>query len=112
VDREQEIRNYLISVKMALTNPKNVFFVPRAKNTRDLARLGISVADAVRIVSCLEPRDYHTGPEAVRDGSPGDVVIFHRPYNGMILYIKLVLTNFNGTDRVKILSFHEEGQHE
>jgi len=112
VNEEQSIRDYLIKVKKALKNPKNVYFVPRTKNMRELAALGLSMADVLRIISCLEPRDYYAGPEKVRDGTPGAVMIFHRPYGSMILYIKLVLLIVDGVERVKILSFHEEGQHE
>jgi hypothetical protein len=108
---EKAIRDFLFEAKAALSQPNRVQFIPTEKNRLALAEIGLKVADVLNVIRRLEPRDHRAGPEDDRDGSPGRVMTFLRPYCGMLLYIKLKLFDVDRATYVTILSFHEEGQH-
>jgi hypothetical protein len=108
---EGAIRTFLLKAKKALSVKKLVHFVPTAKTMQELAELGFQVSDVFRIISKLEPRHWHSGPEADRNGSAGEVCVFMCPYAGELLYIKLKVIDMTDGSRLSILSFHEEGHH-
>jgi hypothetical protein len=108
---EKAIRDFLIEAKTVLSQPSRVRFVPTEKNRHTLSEIGLKVADVINVIKKLEPRDHRAGPEEDRDGSPGSVMTFLRPYCGMLLYIKFKLYDIDGSTYMTILSFHEEGLH-
>jgi hypothetical protein len=104
-------RAFLFDAKKAISEPGRLRFIPTDKNRAALAELGFAVSDVIGFVKRLETKDHHSGPEADRDGTPGRVMVFLRPYMGKLLYVKLKLYEVEGETQVTILSFHEEGQH-
>jgi hypothetical protein len=108
---ETAIRDYLLEVKKALSKPESVRFVPTSKNRLALASMGLQVSDVFSFISRLEPRDYRSGPEKDRNGTPGEVMVFMRPFYNMLIYVKLKTFLNEGSTYLTILSFHEEGQH-
>ncbi|GAB1483186.1 hypothetical protein MASR2M78_20020 [Treponema sp.] len=110
--RENEIRAFLIDVKRIVQQPKNILFINTAKNRNALTSLGVSIKEVIQIITLLDPNDYHAGPDKDHDGSEGSIMIFLRPYNRVVFYIKLKIFNLNGVKYLKVLSFHEEGQYD
>jgi hypothetical protein len=108
---EGTIRAFLLKAKKTLSEKQLVHFVPTSKTMQELAGLGLQVGDVFRIISKLEPRHWHSGPEADRNGSPGEVFVFMYPYARELLYIKLKVSDMSDGSHLTILSFHEEGQH-
>jgi len=108
---EGATRAFLIKAKKTLCEKHLVTFVPTSKTMRELAGLGLQVADVFRIIAKLEPRHWYSGPEADRNGSPGEVFVFMYPYSGVLMYIKLKACDMHDGTHLTILSFHEEGQH-
>lgn len=82
-------------------------FVPRRKNMRDLANLGITVQDAKNDIFSLQVRHYYSGPEADHDSSrQGNIWVFKKRDYNEIIYIKLKIVRENNRNVLKCLSFH------
>ncbi len=81
-------------------------FIPRRKNMRTLAQLGLTVQDAKDEIYSLTPAHYHSGPMIDRDRPASDHLwVFKKRVEGEILYIKFkILYQQDGS--VKVLSFH------
>ncbi|MFY9522924.1 MAG: hypothetical protein WAR42_09070, partial [Limnochordia bacterium] len=95
-----EIEHFLSSVRKEMANPKRTHLISRAKNLRDIARLGLNWKHEVL---SLTYRDYDRGP-LPDDSGVGDVWEFIPTIDGTMVYIKLKLDPARG---VVCLSFHE-----
>ncbi|MCM1214905.1 MAG: type II toxin-antitoxin system MqsR family toxin [Lachnospiraceae bacterium] len=85
-------------------------FVPRRKNMQALAAHGLTITDAKAEILALVANDYYKGPK--QDFDPertGDIWEFKKEVDGMQFYVKVKITQENGEDILKCLSFHEAG---
>lgn len=73
---------------------------------------GLVAADVFDILAQLRPEHYQKGPEADRNGSAGDVMIFLYPYGKLMLYIKLKIWTDASGDSCVVMSIHEEGMYD
>ena len=88
----------------ALISAGRYDFVPRRKNMQSLAQHGLTITDAKAELLELVVRDYYKGPKQdFNPDKPGDKYIA-----GRLFYIKLKITQENGTDILKCLGFHED----
>lgn len=106
------VQTFLIRLRSLLKRKGAIEFRKTRKNREALLELGLNVEDVLDIVARLESSHYHAGPEADRDGSAGNVMVFFYPYEGCRLYIKLKIWAQGGKDQGVIMSFHEEGMHD
>ena len=85
---------------------KRYTFEPRKKNMDTLARLGITIKQALDEMLSLTEQDYVSGPENDRD-RPGEdpLWIFKKRCYGEVIYIKFRV-KYNTDGSIKILSFH------
>ncbi|WP_324718135.1 type II toxin-antitoxin system MqsR family toxin [Carboxydochorda subterranea] len=89
-------------MKMALGRGR-FLLAERDKNLRDLAELGMVVADVYQVLQRLSVSDYCQGPLDDERGRAKQWWVFGPRYEGMVLYVK-VCVNRNGC--VECLSFH------
>ena len=87
-------------------NNRRFTLIPRRKNLRTLARLGITWADARDEIRSLQASDYVSGPSPDYD-FPGsdDLWVFKKQVLGQTIYIKFKIEYQNNND-VKAISFH------
>lgn len=103
-----DILAYLCDVKR-LVSTGAFNFVPRRKNMLDLARLGLTINDAKDEILGLTVADYYKGPKQDFDPNrPGDIWEFKKSIDGIPFYIKVKISNEDGSDIVKCLGFHED----
>ena len=107
VATSEQIRDFLKRFKQAAGEPGKWILANRTKNLAGITSLGIAVADVKPTVLALTEAEYKSGPEADRDGSPGEIWTFEADYLGKAVYIKLKLD----LKRAKCLSFHPTGWH-
>ncbi|MCM1063235.1 MAG: type II toxin-antitoxin system MqsR family toxin [Eubacterium sp.] len=84
--------------------------MPRRKNMQALAAHGLTITDAKAEILALVANDYYKGPK--QDFDPertGDIWEFKKEVDGMQFYVKVKITQENGEDILKCLSFHEAG---
>ena len=106
--RASDIAAYLGNVKRLITSGY-YDFVSRKKNMQDLAKHGLSIADAKDEILALTVGDYYKGPKKDFDPKhPGDIWEFKKKVDGIQFYIKVKIDNANGTDILKCLGFHED----
>lgn len=92
---------------------RKVVFSPRSRKTKEfMLAEGLVVDDILDVLSQLRPEHYIRGPEDDRDGSGGNVMVFHFPYDQRTLYIKLKLWTDSSGEEAAVISFHEEGKHD
>jgi hypothetical protein len=96
-----EVTEFLRRFK-ARMHADGLYFVPRKRNLDGLARLGLTIIEAERIILDLTEENYCRGPEQDEDGSLGEIWFFGVLEDGQSIYIKLKLDN----DFAKCLSFH------
>lgn len=82
-------------------------FVPRKKNMKALARLGLTIADIKEEIIGLVVGDYYKGPKKDFEGN-GNVWEFKKEIDDIQLYVKLKIVSENGNKFLKCLSFHED----
>ena len=93
----------------ALISAGRYDFVPRRKNMQSLAQHGLTITDAKAELLELVVRDYYKGPKQdFNPDKPGDIWEFKKYIAGRLFYIKLKITQENGTDILKCLGFHED----
>lgn len=74
----KEITEFLVEAKKLITAGR-FDFVPRRKNMKDLAALGITIRDAKNEILSLQSSDYYKGPEEDQDiNKPGSLWIFKK----------------------------------
>lgn len=92
----------------ALISAGRYDFVPRRKNMQSLAQHGLTITDAKAELLELVVRDYYKGPKQDfnldKPGTYGNL----KYIAGRLFYIKLKITQENGTDILKCLGFHED----
>lgn len=102
------ITTFLIRAKKLLSAGR-YDFVPRRKNMLALAQHGRTIADVKNEILGLVVGDYYKGPKRDFDSNrPGDIWEFKKTIDGMQFYVKLKITQENGQDILKCLSFHED----
>lgn len=79
--------------------------IPRQKNMKDLARLGISRTDAKNTIFQLTYRNYVSGPSKDIGNKKYNVWVFGAVVGSSEIYIKLS-DDFRG-NAAKCISFHE-----
>lgn len=101
----EEIEAFLAEVREAISRGR-CSLVPRDKNMASLARLGLTVSDALDEVKSLTVSDYLKGPESDHNpAAPDPVWVFGKNVDGQTFYIKAkVLQAQPGSARV--ISFH------
>ena len=72
----------------------------------------LSTDDVFVVLRELKAEECISGPESDRDGTPGSVMVFHHPWGGSLLYIKLKLWPDQRGDSGLVVSFHEEGKYD
>ena len=103
-----EIAAYLSRVKKLLSAGK-YDFVPRRKSMQALARHGLTITDAKDEILGLVVGDYYKGPKQDLDSNrPGDIWEFKKNIDEIQFYVKVKITQENGEDILKCLSFHED----
>ena len=95
-----EYKHFLWSVRKEMANPKRTHLISRAKNLRDIARLGLNWKHEVL---SLINRDYERGPQPDHSGVR-DVWEFSPTIDCTMFFIKLKLDPAPG---LVCLSFHE-----
>jgi len=97
-----------------LLERKALVFAPRnpRKTWEFMLEEGLDAGDAYDMIARLKPEHSYSGPEADRDGSPGNVMVFLYPYAKKMLYIKLKLWSDANGDAGAVISFHEEGEYD
>lgn len=92
-------------VKVAIEN-KNIDFVPREKNRKTLAQLGITWRDAIDEIKSLEETNYFKGPMEDKDRKDGDSLwVFKKVVVGEIIYIKFKIDS-TAKNQLKVIGFH------
>lgn len=104
---ELEIAGFLSRMKGLVTSGKNIIFADRKKNREALIKYNLTVKMVWKILLGLTSGNYSKGPEADRDGTPGEVWVFVHPVTGQKMYIKLKLFRIGEDDYLKVLSFHD-----
>lgn len=100
-----DVEKILGDMKNALMQNK-ICFIPRAKNMKTLAALGLLVSDVKDELMDLSYSDYISGPEVDRDQPSSDCLwIFKRRVNGQDIYIKFKV-EYQIDGNVKVISFH------
>ncbi len=99
---EEEVQTFLLDLG-TLVRSGYLTFVPRRKNRLGMQSLGMDDDSATESIAELTLSEYSKGPEPDDGGEAEDVWVFRSKHNGMVIYIKLIITE----DRwVKCLSFH------
>jgi len=98
---------FLQRLRAVLKDPRRVRFIERDKNRDAKERYNLTVPGICKRLERLGPAQYWKGPEADDDGSEGSVWFFFHDEFGVRFYVKLKLYIINGSDRLKILSFHD-----
>ena len=103
-----EIQKILADMRNGLSSNKFIL-IPRRKNMRSLALLGLTPYDAMDEIYNLTETDYISGPDIDRDNPSSDFFWkFKKQICGQIFYIKFkVLYQADGT--VNLVSFHIDG---
>lgn len=101
-----DISNFLENAKRLIATGQ-YDFVPRRSNMQSLAKYGLTFIDAKEELLELVVGDYYKGPKQDFD-RPGVVWEFKKSIDDIPFYIKLKITNDNGKDILKCLSFHED----
>lgn len=101
----EEIEAFLAEVRDAISRG-DCKLIPRGKNMASLARMGLTVSDALDEVKGLTVSDYLKGPESDHNpAEPDPVWVFGKNVDGQTFYIKAkVLQAQPGSARV--ISFH------
>lgn len=103
-----DISEFLEKAKKLITDNKYTF-IPRRKNMQDLAKHGLTIADAKDEIIELVVEDYYKGPKKDKDTSrPGDIWEFKKDIDGIIFYVKLKIDNENNQEILKCIGFHED----
>jgi len=100
----QEVRDFLLHFKIAMTQHRGSIFEYRDKNLASLAKLGMLLGDAQEIIRSLTPEDYCQGPLDDNRGGPHKWWVFGPVREGVQFYIKLALIS---PKQVRCKSFHE-----
>jgi L-cysteine desulfidase len=104
---------FLENLKPLLAAGKVVFQpVSWMKTLQFMLDQGLVAEDVFEILAQLKPEHYQKGPEADRDGSAGNVMVFLYPYGKLMLYIKLKIWKDAKGDSCVVMSIHEEGMHD
>lgn len=97
---------------LPLLGTERIRFTPRTWKTKAfMLEYGLTVADVYEIIKKLKAEEYRKGPEPDYNGTPGSVMVFHHPWKGILLYVKLKLDNDGTADIGEIMSTHQEGMH-
>lgn len=107
VEADLKLQLFFRRLKSAVRRPNGVLIVEREKNLEAMDRFDLDRTTVIRIVSCLKPEHYSSGPECDFDGSEGSIWIFSAPVTDKRFYIKLKLFSIDGLDYIKVLSFHD-----
>lgn len=101
----QDVRDFLLEFKQAVTNGTGIDMVPRVETRATLAQLGLTKANLEEILLGLSVTNYCKGPEADRDRR-GSVWIFGCTIEGHEVYIKLKVVRVGNRQIAKCISFH------
>jgi len=101
---EEGVLNFLREWKKACDLYK-ISFVNRPKNLESIKQLGLTVTGAKELLRHLTVQDYVAGPKADKD-KPGEVWEFGLLINGIEVYVKVKLFEFNDEKKAKCISFH------
>lgn len=101
-DREQ-IKQFLLELKMALSRDGNLHVADREKNVKSLAIMGMLPNEVSQVLRSLKVSDYSEGPLDDDQGRPIQWWVFGPNYCGTTLYVKVALRH----NRVICLSFHK-----
>jgi len=107
MSKELAIKICMYRIRELIQNGR-VVFVSRQKNRQTLFDFGLRKEDVFQKLLELQVADYISGPETDKNKSDGQIWKFCHPVSGIIIYIKLKFYQDNGTDSLKILSFHPE----
>ena len=106
--KHSDIVAYLIQIK-ALVSKGKYDFVPRRKNMLALSHYGLTIQDVKDEILSLTINDYYKGPKQDYNPTrPGDIWEFKKNIDNTQFYIKVKITEENGADILKCLSFHED----
>ena len=105
-EKIQEINSFLEKAKRLISIGK-YDFVPRRTNMQALAQHGLTIKDAKEEIFSLVVGDYYKGTKQDFD-RPGVVWEFKKTVEKKPFYIKLKVTQENGEDVLRCLSFHED----
>jgi hypothetical protein len=106
-----EINTFLLEFKQEILK-SGLTIADRTKNLEALIELGFTKADLKNTILNLTVADYSEGP-IPNDKRSGEVWIFGKPTEGVLIYIKLQLLDYlprDATERVKqpvCISFHK-----
>ena len=102
---QEAIERILNDLRNGIDN-RRFTLIPRQKNLRTLARLGITWMDARDEIRSLQASDYVSGPSPDNDRPGSDYLwVFKKQVLGQIIYIKFKVEYQNDND-VKAISFH------
>ena len=99
---------------LPLIEAGRVAFQPRnpPKTMQFMLDEDLDTNDVFAVVRELKAEELVSGPESDHDGTPGSVMVFHHPWGGKLLYVKLKLWSDQRGDCGLVMSFHEEGMYE
>ena len=100
---EDEVRDFLLSLKIRLATEGNLVLIEREKNLNALADLGAWESDISPVIRSLTLTEYCEGPAPDDKGGPEEWWIFGPTRLEAVLYIKVALAP---RDKVKCMSFH------
>lgn len=106
-DASLGLQLFLRRLRAVLKDPRRVRFIERDKNRDAMERYNLTVPGICKRLERLSAAQYWKGPESDDDGSDGSVWFFFHDEFGARFYVKLKLFAIDGTDWLKILSFHD-----
>lgn len=89
-DRDQ-VKDFLLELKMTLSQDHRLVLDERNKNLRSLAMLGMLPSEVPAVLRQLKVSDYCEGPLDDDPGRPLKWWVFAPEYCGVVLYIKVAL---------------------
>jgi hypothetical protein len=104
---EASVRTFLKQFKSAARRRHGGLGVFEANDV--LADLGVTRKSCVDEILSLSVEDYSSGPDPDH-GAPGEIWVFGVSINGVEVYIKLKLAEYEGHPIPKCLSFHRANE--
>jgi len=106
-DADLGLQVFLMRKQAVLKDNCRVLLVDRDKNRDSMERYGLSFEGICKRLAKLGPEHYWKGPERDDDGSEGSLWFFFYDEFGARFYIKLKLFKMDGSDWLKVLSYHD-----
>lgn len=105
---KEEVNNYLIRIKTAISEGRYIWRGNRKKNLDALARAGLLIKHVPGIIMQLTYLNYFNGPEPEENEQflPGEYMFFGHSINGYEFYIKVKIEKQENEEFCMCLSFH------